>query len=69
MDSFFEKFRAADTEDSFVVDTREEKRFIPYHQIYYFEARDKKLFVRVKNGDSPLPSEVRYILQILLFLN
>ena len=51
MDSFFEKFRAADTEDSFVVDTREEKRFIPYHQIYYFEARDKKLFVRVKNGE------------------
>lgn len=51
MDSFFEKFHGKDTEQSFVVDTREEKVFIPYSQIYYFEARDKKLFVRTKTEE------------------
>ncbi|MCR5370746.1 MAG: LytTR family DNA-binding domain-containing protein [Clostridium sp.] len=51
MDSFFEKFHAKDAEESFVVDTREEKRFIPYGQIYYFEARDKKLFVRIRHEE------------------
>ena len=51
MDSFFEKFQAKDAEQSFVVDTREEKIFIPYSRIYYFEARDKKLFVRTKTEE------------------
>lgn len=51
MDSFFERFRDNRTESSFVVDTREEKLFIPYAHIYYFEARDKKLFVRVRDAE------------------
>ena len=49
LESFFERFGAQDS--SFVVDTREEKVFVPYSQIYYFEARDKKLFVRTKNEE------------------
>ena len=35
-------------QDVFVVDTKEEKMRIPYSQIYYFQAREKKLFVRLK---------------------
>ena len=51
MASFFERFKNKDVNDSFVVDTREEKVFIPFPYIYYFEARDKKLFVRTKNEE------------------
>lgn len=51
MDSFFQRFHGGKADDSFVVDTREEKVFLPYSQIYYFEARDKKLFVRTKNEE------------------
>lgn len=51
LDFFFERYREDKTESSFVVDTREEKIFIPYSHIYYFEARDKKLFVRIKDAE------------------
>lgn len=51
MQSFFENFHDSRADSSFVVETREEKVFIPYSHIYYFEARDKKLFVRVKNEE------------------
>ena len=51
MESFFDRFSSKETEASFVVDTREEKIFIPFSYIYYFEARDKKLFVRAKNEE------------------
>ena len=43
MNSFFERFESKDTEACFVVDTREEKVFIPFSYIYYFEARDLSL--------------------------
>ncbi|MCR4813256.1 MAG: LytTR family transcriptional regulator DNA-binding domain-containing protein [Lachnospiraceae bacterium] len=32
--------------NSFVVETRDGKTFIPFRQIYYFEAREKKIFLR-----------------------
>jgi len=51
MKSFFERFQEKDAGSSFVVDTREEKVFIPYSQIWYFEARDKKLFVRTRHEE------------------
>ncbi len=53
MDSFFERFHVGSASDSFVVDTREEKVYVPYASIYYFEARDKKLFVRTRDGEYP----------------
>lgn len=37
--------------EGFTIDTRDEKLKIPYSQIYYFEARDKKLYVRTKNEE------------------
>lgn len=51
MESFFERFESKDAASCFVVDTREEKVFIPFSYIYYFEARDKKLFVRARNEE------------------
>ena len=35
--------------DSFLVETREGKRYIPMGQIDYFEAKEKKVFVRTKS--------------------
>lgn len=51
MDSFFERFEQEQLGSCFVVDTREEKVFIPFSRIYYFEARDKKLFVRIRDRE------------------
>ncbi len=36
-------------EDAFLVETREGKQYIPMEQIDYFEAKEKKVFVRVKS--------------------
>jgi DNA-binding LytR/AlgR family response regulator len=47
--SFLERFRQSD--DKFLVDTREEKILIPWSNIYYFEARDKKLFARTRHEE------------------
>ena len=47
--SFLERFQQS--EDKFLVDTREEKVLIPWSHIYYFEARDKKLFVRTRHEE------------------
>lgn len=65
MSSFFEKFRENDTSKSFVVDTKEEKLFIPYHQIYYFEARAKKLFVRTRTEEYPFYDTIEALLEQL----
>lgn len=51
MESFFQRFDKKETESSFLIDTREEKIFIPFSHIYYFEARDKKLFARTKHEE------------------
>ncbi len=38
-----------DQTDAFLVETREGKQYIPMEQIDYFEAKEKKVFVRVKS--------------------
>lgn len=48
--SYFEK-RGGAAQDSFLVDTREEKAVVPYFHIYYFEAREKKVFLRTKHTE------------------
>ncbi len=39
------------SEEAFVVDVREGKTRIPYEQIYYMEARDKKIYIRLQNKE------------------
>lgn len=40
-----------DPTDAFVVDTKEGKTRIPYNQILYMEAREKKIYVRIQNKE------------------
>lgn len=51
MQSYFNKQRADCAQESFLVDTRVEKLLIPYSHIYYFEAREKKLFLRTRHKE------------------
>lgn len=48
--AYFER-RTDSAQDSFLVDTRMEKTMVPYASIYYFEAREKKLFLRTRHGE------------------
>jgi len=38
-------------EEAFIVETREGKTRVPYSQIYYVEARDKKIYFRLQNKE------------------
>ena len=38
-------------EDSFVMETKEGKTYFPYDNIYYFESREKKIFIRLLNEE------------------
>lgn len=49
--TFLDRFQRMESEECFVINTREEKLYIPYPHIFYFEARDKKLFARTKNNE------------------
>lgn len=51
MDAFTEKFDSKDVPESFVIESREGKQYIPLSQIYYIEAREKKLFIRTKQEE------------------
>ena len=51
IDSFLERKREKKTDDSFVIDTREEKVWVPYSAIYYFEARNKKMYLRTRDEE------------------
>lgn len=47
--SFLERFQ--ESEDRFLLVTRDEKVLLPWSHIYYFEARDKKIFVRTRHEE------------------
>ncbi|MBQ9493757.1 MAG: LytTR family transcriptional regulator DNA-binding domain-containing protein [Oscillibacter sp.] len=47
--SFLERFQ--ESEGRFLLTTRDEKALIPWSYIYYFEARDKKIFVRTRHEE------------------
>lgn len=51
MDAFTEKFDSKDVQESFVIESREGKQYIPLSQIYYIEAREKKIFIRTKQEE------------------
>lgn len=47
----FKEQTGSGQEDSLVLETREGKTFVPYSQIYYFEAREKKVYLRLKKRE------------------
>ena len=51
MDAFTEKFDSKDVPESFVIENRKGKQYIPLNQIYYIEAREKKIFIRTKQEE------------------
>ena len=53
-----ERMKRHDGEDSFVLETREGRTFIPYDNIYYFEAREKKIFVNTIENEIPFYSTI-----------
>ena len=44
--TWFMRNRDVDDEEKFLIDTKGEKVLIPYSRIFYFEARNKKMYVR-----------------------
>ena len=49
--SYLERLQDGSAQDSFMVVTREETTVVPYSHIYYFEAREKKMFLRTQNEE------------------
>lgn len=66
---FFEAFSAEriqeDSEEMFVVETREGKTFLPYSKILFFEAREKKVFVRAGTSEYALYDTLENIIERL----
>ncbi len=58
MDTFFERLRSGSTRDSFLVDCRGEKIFLPYASIVCFEAREKKLFACTREKEFPFDGTI-----------
>lgn len=51
--TYCERTASDDTEEIFVLETKDGKTRIPYHQIYYFEAREKKIYIRTLKVEYP----------------
>ncbi|MDO4513558.1 MAG: LytTR family DNA-binding domain-containing protein [Lachnospiraceae bacterium] len=54
-----------DSKDAFVVESKEGQTRIPYEQIYYIEAREKKLFLRLENKEVAFYDTLENLLQVL----
>lgn len=50
VEAYMNKHQKTD-EEAFMVETREGKTRIPYQHIYYFEAREKKVYLRTENRE------------------
>ena len=51
MTSFFRKRSTADEQNSVVIENRDGKTVVPYSQIYYIEARNKKVYFRLRDRE------------------
>ncbi|MDD3253292.1 MAG: LytTR family DNA-binding domain-containing protein [Lachnospiraceae bacterium] len=45
------KNNSSGQEERLVIEAREGKTYVPFSKIYYFEAREKKIYVRLKNQE------------------
>lgn len=50
---YMQRMHAPDAEDALFVETREGRTRIPYDQIFYLEAREKKIYVRLRDREIP----------------
>ena len=51
VEKLVERTGSGKEEERFVVETKEGKTFVPLDQVYYFEAREKKIYLRMKNQE------------------
>lgn len=49
--SYFRKKTAPDDQNSIVIENRNGKTVVPYNQIYYIEARSKKIYFRLRDKE------------------
>ena len=63
--SYFGRANSGESDKHFLLDTKEEKMQIPFSQIYYFEARDKKLYVRTKNEEYAFYDTIESLAKLL----
>lgn len=63
--AYIEERKEERTEEKFVVETREGKTFLPYSKIFFFEAREKKVFVRAGNTEYALYATLENIYERL----
>lgn len=50
---------------SYTVETRSGKTILPYYQIYYFESREKKIFVRIGRQEYGFYETIEHLLEVL----
>ena len=51
IDAYMGEFYKDSMEESFLIETREGSQRVPYSQIYYIEARDKKIYIRTQSEE------------------
>ncbi len=52
-------------EESLIIETREGKTYVPYSKIYYFEAREKKIYVRLKKTELTFYETIEHLAERL----
>lgn len=48
---FIRQFRTTDNNESFIIDNRDGRQFIPYDRIIFFESRNKKIYINTENEE------------------
>ena len=56
---------ASGEKDFLVIENREGRIVIPYHQIYYIEVRERKIFIRIKNKEYSKYDSMEHMLEQL----
>lgn len=62
---YMEQIYQKENSGSFTVETREGRTILPYEKIWYFEAREKKIFVRSGRKEYGFYDTVEHLLEIL----
>lgn len=65
LDSFFQTREKVDEKKVFVINNRDGKITIPYHQVYYIEIRERKVFVRLKDKEYSLYDSLEHVMERL----
>lgn len=63
--AFIESKEESDPKSVFKVETRGEIQYIPYHEIYYFEARKRKLYLRTIKEEYQFSGTMEHLQEIL----